>query len=558
MENKQTEKSQAELYREERKQRMAKAAKKNSKKSPQMAKAGHIAGKVISIIVVIALCIGALYCCLNFFGVPQKVLTATKINGEKVSLAKYNFYYMFTYLNTYQQSANYDTQYGQGMGRMYTGYDSTVSPAEQEYVGELEGYEKPTWADAFKESALQYIRTYVSYAALAEKDGITLTDEQKKSIEEQITSWKDTAAQNDYSLNRFLSKQYGAGVNEKLVREILEEQYLAQNYAENKEKSIKDSITDKQVSEEIKKNLKDYSTFDISIIAIKAKSADVDENATEEAKKAAQTKAKEVAKKSADSLLATVKDSDSALKAAKTLDSKATDADVNLKATTASSITSSYGSSVADWVFDAKRAVGDKAVLETSEGYVVALLNSLPVTDNTKGVDVKHILISFPTDESGKPKTVTDSQKKTYKSKAESVLNEYLKTPTEAKFTELVTNNTGDPGSKENGGLYECVYPGTMVEQFNDWIFDSSRKPGDTGIVETTYGYHVMLYVNNDNPTVSENAAKTALTNAELDKIDKEATGGADAPIERSTALVNWSSNNLMKTISNQYIKTGK
>lgn len=558
MENKQTEKSQAELYREERKQRMAKAAKKNSKKSPQMARAGHIAGKVISIIIVVALCLGALYACLNFFGVPQKMLTATKINGEKVSLAKYNFYYMSTYMSTSQQSASYDSQYGSGMGLMYTGYDSGVSPSDQKYVGELEGYENPTWADAFKESALQYIRTYVAYASLAKKDGVTLTDEQKTAIDEQISSWKKTASDNDYSLNRFLARQYGAGVNESLMREILEEQYLAQNYAEKKQESISNSITDKQISEEISKNIKDYSSFDISVIAIKAEAAKLEDNATDDAKKEAQAKAKETAKKTADNLLGSVKDSASALKAAQTLDSKAADTDVNFKATNASTLTSSYGSAVADWVFEANRAIGDKAVIETDQGYVIVLLSSLPATDDTKGVDVKHILVSFPTDESGNTKTISDSEKKTYKDNADKILEEYLKTPTEEKFTELVTKNSGDPGSKETGGLYENVYPGAMVEAFNDWIFDAARKPGDTGIVETKFGYHVMLYVNNDNPTVSENEAKTALTNTELDKVDKEATGGSDAPIERSTALVNWTTNNLLKTISTQYVRTSK
>ena len=34
-----------------------------------------------------------------------------------------------------------------------------------------------------------------------------------------------------------------------------------------------------------------------------------------------------------------------------------------------------------------------------------------------------------------------------------------------------------------------------MVTNFNDWCFDEVRKPGDTGIVESTYGYHVMYYV---------------------------------------------------------------
>ena len=34
-----------------------------------------------------------------------------------------------------------------------------------------------------------------------------------------------------------------------------------------------------------------------------------------------------------------------------------------------------------------------------------------------------------------------------------------------------------------------------MVASFNDWIFDEARKPGDTEIIETDYGYHVMYFV---------------------------------------------------------------
>ena len=37
-----------------------------------------------------------------------------------------------------------------------------------------------------------------------------------------------------------------------------------------------------------------------------------------------------------------------------------------------------------------------------------------------------------------------------------------------------------------------------MVTAFNDWCFDAARQPGDTGIVETTYGYHIMYYVGDD------------------------------------------------------------
>ena len=51
-----------------------------------------------------------------------------------------------------------------------------------------------------------------------------------------------------------------------------------------------------------------------------------------------------------------------------------------------------------------------------------------------------------------------------------------------------------DPGSKSKGGLYTGVTQGYMVEEFNDWIFDETRKPGDYGLVKTSIGYHIMYF----------------------------------------------------------------
>lgn len=39
-----------------------------------------------------------------------------------------------------------------------------------------------------------------------------------------------------------------------------------------------------------------------------------------------------------------------------------------------------------------------------------------------------------------------------------------------------------------------------MADAFENWCFDANRKPGDTGIVETTYGYHVMYFQGEDLP----------------------------------------------------------
>ena len=59
-------------------------------------------------------------------------------------------------------------------------------------------------------------------------------------------------------------------------------------------------------------------------------------------------------------------------------------------------------------------------------------------------------------------------------------------------------------GSASVGGLYEGVAEGDMVEAFNDWIFDETRKYGDTDIVKTEYGYHIMFFVGTEDEWIVE------------------------------------------------------
>lgn len=117
--------------------------------------------------------------------------------------------------------------------------------------------------------------------------------------------------------------------------------------------------------------------------------------------------------------------------------------------------------------------------------------------DSGKVVDVRHILIApqgGTTDEDGVT-TYTDEEWATAQKKAQDLLDRYLAgDKTEAFFGELAELYTEDPGSKEAGGLYENVKTGDMVEEFDAWCFDDSRKVGDTGLVKTRYGYHIMFY----------------------------------------------------------------
>lgn len=128
------------------------------------------------------------------------------------------------------------------------------------------------------------------------------------------------------------------------------------------------------------------------------------------------------------------------------------------------------------------------------------LENGLEKTDE-RYVDVRHILIvpqGGTTGEDGQT-TYSDAEWAAAEAEANTLLNEWLsKEATEESFAALAQTHSQDPGSASNGGLYEDVYKGQMVPEFENWCFDASRKTGDYGIVKTTYGYHIMYYVGSD------------------------------------------------------------
>lgn len=168
-------------------------------------------------------------------------------------------------------------------------------------------------------------------------------------------------------------------------------------------------------------------------------------------------------------------------------------------------------SALQEWLADDERKAGDIAALpyststgegenkvETLKGYYVVIFQERD--DNNFGlVDVRHVLVPFEggtTNSTTGQTTYTDEQKKAAKEKAEKLFEEWKAgAATEDTFAEMANKNSTDTGSNTNGGLYEDVYPGQMVTNFNDFCFADDRKAGDTGIVESTYGYHIMYYV---------------------------------------------------------------
>lgn len=113
---------------------------------------------------------------------------------------------------------------------------------------------------------------------------------------------------------------------------------------------------------------------------------------------------------------------------------------------------------------------------------------------DVKMVNVRHILIQ--PEGKNDDGTYTDEAWAEAEKKANELLTEWKNGEhTEDSFAFMAAESSTDSGSATNGGLYEDIYPGQMVDAFDAWCFDAARKPGDTGIVKTEYGYHIMYFV---------------------------------------------------------------
>ena len=135
--------------------------------------------------------------------------------------------------------------------------------------------------------------------------------------------------------------------------------------------------------------------------------------------------------------------------------------------------------------------------------------------DGSYTVDVRHILVMIDNivEEMEKTEGDTDAQaeeddKEEYTEEqwaaclaaAQKIYDEWLAgDKTEEHFGELANKYSHDQdGEVTNGGLYTFVEEGKMVEDFNSWCFEEGRKSGDTDIVKTQFGYHIMYFVGSE------------------------------------------------------------
>ena len=159
---------------------------------------------------------------------------------------------------------------------------------------------------------------------------------------------------------------------------------------------------------------------------------------------------------------------------------------------------------VAAWAFGDDAKAGETFVETNDEKdiFTLYMLAKESYRQDEKTRNVRHILFS--------------NSKYEDDTKAQEVLGMFLADKTEEKFTELCAEYSDDTGSNTTGGLYENVYPGQMVAEFNDWLFDPARAEGDTDVVKAeSTGWHIIWYLGESNITRWQVSAQSALRSAD-------------------------------------------
>lgn len=513
-----------EQYRLEREKQKAKASKRSMSKKSK---------KILQIVISVVLVVGVLAAyvgtgmirggLLSYFGVPQKTLTGMTIsndeNSYKITPAQYNYYYATIYNNLNSTISMYK-QYGLDAKSM--GYDVDLEKPLKKQMKKTDDGKEITWAEYIEQQVQEQAKniavTYTAAVKANDNKAPELTEEEQKEIDDTMAKYKESADKYGFTLDAYLKKAIGKGVNEKLVREEMKKSIIAKNYDTSvTEKFDKTEYTVDQVNEYYEKNKTLMSSADFYVF---------------------EAKDEESAKKMADELKAAPDASfaDSAVKYSEKAYDKEANANIErltekslLKQTADSKYSVSAGKDGLDWLYSADRAAGDVASFKSVVFKMITPANQ----SSQPTVSIRHILIEPEVAEDAKAVDATAEQWAAAKAKADDIYSQWVKNgKTEDAFSTLATENTADEGSKESGGLIENAYPGQMVPEFNSWIF-AQHKTGDCEIVKTDYGYHIIYFVSlNTTPYWQSIAVENLKKNAK----EEEMNGS----LESYKVKVNW------------------
>lgn len=387
----------------------------------------------------------------------------------------------------------------------YYGLDTTVALNRQI----CDSKTNETWAQFFLDMTIDNIQsTYALYHAAVEAD-YQLSEKERSDIEGMYSNFSSYASQAGFdSVDAYLQSMYGEGVSEESYKAHFEVTVLASSYFDHYAQTLLDSYTPEDLRAYEGDAPYGYDSYSYASYYLSAANF-----GSQKALYDAATALAAPEHTTVEALDAAIAKLDSAQQSDPTC-TRSEDI-----------LYSDIEAPIQEWIRDEGRNVGDiTAIAKTSDssisadGYYIVLY--LGKTDNYVTLaNARHLLVAFEggtIDSATGSMTYTDEEKAQAMDKARQLLEQWQQgSATDDSFGALADQNSADTTA---GGLYEDIYPGEMFDAFNDWCFDESRQSGDTGIITSEYGCHIMYYVGDSEWTYRDHMVANDKLSQELEE----------------------------------------
>lgn len=451
-----------EIARAERKSRLArmKGSDGHKKKIESKSKGTRLTLVALALVLVLALSVWL----VASLGVLQKSVTAMTVADRKLTA---------TDLNLILGNMTASQQYGLAFN--------------EEFQKLLDQPSGATEGNTVRDDLINQMMPGVvfMYAALSEidKEAYVPTDEQMAEIEKSVEALKkqfaDMSVQSGRSVSNLVKLYYGPGANLRLVERDTRNSMIIHYY----EGAVRDKtdLSDEKIEAFYQEHKDSLDVFSYQAYSFKIEGEDL----TDDEKK----EAVEDLFKDLKGALEDLKSLSFEETVAKYLVEEEGDEDLDLDPEDLvfnKMRPSRINKDLLDFLKEADRKSGEADLIKGKDS--VTLVRFLGrEKDDFRPYSVRHILIA---NEEGEERADEELKKE-----AEEILAKFKEgAKTSDDFAKLVVEYSKDQGSVSNGGLYADVAAGTMVPEFEKWSIEEGRKPGDTGIVKTSFGYHIMYF----------------------------------------------------------------
>ena len=420
-------------------------------------------------------------------GVIQRNASAVTIDGKEYKTTDVAYYYRTIYSSFISENSS---------SLSTIGLDTSADLRDQACT--LEG-ESGSWHDYFVKQATASMSSIVKLADAATAagfDAAETVDEAEQNALENLDLYASLYGYN--SRTQYIKAAFGSYMTEEDYVRNIRLSALANAYINDFKSTL--SPTEEEIEAAYAADPKKYENTDIEYILF---TTGLSSDASDEEKKAA---LEETEAKAQQAL--------SRYQAGESLEAIGEDMDGVYTHLPYSSYSESSEMSV--WAFDEERTAGDTAVIayNSGNGHMAVLFNRHTRKDYHT-VTVRDVLASD-------------------QATAEAVLADFLSGDTsETSFSMLPSTFSTSSGDEEeeqvSNGLTTTLYTdldyGDMPEAFENWAYDPAREPGDTGIVETDYGFHVMYFVETNELPYWQLLITTELNQAAYDEWYSEIVG---------------------------------